>query len=168
MRTFIILVVLSILFSCKKTETQSYDVGASDSSVVRQVEYVPLPEDVKAFAENNTPQSPSTDFPRTAPTVYNFVVFESVTNYTKEKATLVTAIFESTGHLSEEEKYREMDKFQSENKVSFSAASITSRYLKSYNSYSEASKAREDYLGIRPEKSYSQEAVTTGEGSITK
>lgn len=173
MRTFILLSVLLTIFSCKKTEVETY--STSDSSAINQVDYVPLTENEKAFAENNTVQSPPNDIILpTAPTYYNFVVFETITTYTKEKRTFVTGVFESIGQLTEEEKYRQMDKSQSENKASLLSANVTARYLKSYTSYSEASKARENYLGIRSETGYSSDAaaaaaaVTDGEGTLTK
>ncbi|MDO4224666.1 MAG: hypothetical protein Q4C75_02100 [Bergeyella zoohelcum] len=73
---------------------------------------------------------------------YSFVVIYTKTPF-GDREVNVTEIFETSPYISEDEKYRLLDEAQSK---MYGSINITKRELKSYDSYAQASKAREKLL----------------------
>lgn len=155
MEKLLFLVLVLILLACKKTETvqdaTGFDTEQTDLSLREQemMDKYGVTDTIDTSTEmeiNNWTPTPA------VPTVYNFVVFETISKLSdKEEGVVVSGIFESTGYMSEEEKYRKLDELHGQSRVELGLKSVKSRFVKSYGSYSEASRARESYLGIASE-----------------
>ncbi|MEY8761258.1 hypothetical protein [Chryseobacterium tongliaoense] len=83
---------------------------------------------------------------------YSFVQFDAVSTIggSSNEYVLTTDIFETSSNMNEDEKYKILD--EAEKKLRLSKESIykkiIGREIKTYNSYSDASKARESILSI--------------------
>lgn len=83
---------------------------------------------------------------------YSFVQFDAVSTIggSSNEYVLTTDIFETSSNMNEDEKYKILD--EAEKKLRFSKESfykkIIGREIKTFNSYSAASKARESILSI--------------------
>ena len=78
---------------------------------------------------------------------YSFVVLETEDKYHSDRTGYITTgVFETTAFMSEDEEYRLLDEATSKAETYLILRNITKRELKSYDSYAEASKAREKYI----------------------
>lgn len=82
--------------------------------------------------------------PRESSKKYSFIVFHTRQSYTNNTGVSATGVFETSSYLSEDEKYKLLDEAQHN-----IYDNVTKRELKTYDSYAEASKAREKVLHIR-------------------
>lgn len=77
-------------------------------------------------------------------TKYSFVVIHTKNQFTHDRTVFATDIFETMPFISEDEKYKLLDEAQKN--PSLIGENISKREIKTYDSYAEASKARESLL----------------------
>lgn len=118
--TCILLITLSLI-SCKKNEEKAnYNTNYTVNS------------------------SNPIDYTSKIPNKYSFVVMHTKNQFTGNRGIFTTGIFETSEYITEDEKYKLMDEAQSDPRVA--TETITKRELKSFESYAEASKTREQIM----------------------
>lgn len=166
MKKLISIALMALIISCNKTETvgtayttdsstvtganyqanNDYDNEVPRKPMTKEEEYRVLgqslgasEEDIEVMVKMNTIN-------------YSFVLFDAVESYPNNgnKRKLASNIFETSQDLNENDKYRILDEWLEEFKKSPESwgKSVEGRQLKSYLTYAEASKAREEYLGM--------------------
>ncbi|HCD9236734.1 TPA: SH3 domain-containing protein [Elizabethkingia anophelis] len=85
---------------------------------------------------------------------YSFVVFVGEDFVSRNEKTVVTVIFETDPFLNQDDEYKLIDQAQRKNMINVELRSMQKRYLRSFNSYTEASQERERLLGINQDNRY--------------
>lgn len=136
MKRILILTLTNILLlsSCKKEEITENNSHKEEDSV----------QTVEQAVEATSDDSLTIIEPPIQTIQYSFVVMHYKTSF--ERGVVTTGIFETHKYLSEDEKYRILDNAQDKAKYNWISGKMTKRELKSYDSYAEASKARERFL----------------------
>ncbi len=142
MKKTFILFLFSILFlkSCqnKKDNIQLSDLDYEiDSSNI-------LDDKSDSSAYTNSNEIPHTNY--SIPTKYSFVAIYTKDQYSGQRGIVTTGVFETTEFITEDDKYMILDKAQNESKVYLIGDNVTKRELKTFDSYAEASKAREQLM----------------------
>ncbi|MCT3692618.1 SH3 domain-containing protein [Elizabethkingia anophelis] len=85
---------------------------------------------------------------------YSFVVFVGEDFVSRNQKTVVTSIFETDPFLNQDDEYKLIDQAQRKNMINVELRSMQKRYLRSFNTYTEASQERERLLGINQDNRY--------------
>ncbi|WP_260127639.1 hypothetical protein [Elizabethkingia anophelis] len=85
---------------------------------------------------------------------YSFVVFVGEDFVSRNQKTVVTGIFETDPFLNQDDEYKLIDQAQRKNMINVELRSMQKRYLRSFNTYTEASQERERLLGINQDNRY--------------
>ena len=86
---------------------------------------------------------------------YSFVVFFVGEDFvSRNEKTVVTGIFETNPFLNQDEEYKLIDQAQQKNMINVELRNMQKRYLRSFNTYTEASQERERLLGINQDNRY--------------
>lgn len=138
-KTFITsLLSLLVIISCekKKDNMQLSDLDYEvDSSAI-------LYDEIDSSSYSKISEIPQTNY--SVPIKYSFVVMYTKNQYTGNNSVFTTAVFETSEFITEDERYKIMDEAQSNPRLSME--NISKRELKSFDSYAEASKAREQLM----------------------
>ncbi|OPB84424.1 SH3 domain-containing protein [Elizabethkingia ursingii] len=79
---------------------------------------------------------------------YSFVVFIGEDLITKNEKIVVTGVFETSPYLNQDEEYKLLDEAQRKSMINLEIRNMQKRYIRSFNTYTEASQERERLLGI--------------------
>lgn len=79
---------------------------------------------------------------------YSFVVFIGEDLITRNEKIVVTGVFETSPYLDQDEEYKLVDEAQRKSMINLELRNMQKRYLRSFNTYTEASQERERLLGI--------------------
>ncbi|MDV3931281.1 hypothetical protein [Elizabethkingia anophelis] len=79
---------------------------------------------------------------------YSFVVFVGEDFVSRNEKTVVTGIFETAPFLNQDDEYKLIDQAHRKNMINVELRNMQKRYLRSFNTYTEASQERERLLGI--------------------
>ncbi|MCT4181703.1 SH3 domain-containing protein [Elizabethkingia anophelis] len=85
---------------------------------------------------------------------YSFVVFVGEDFVSRNEKTVVTGIFETDTFLNQDDEYKLIDQAQRKNMINVELRNMQKRYLRSFNTYTEASQERERLLGINQDNRY--------------
>ncbi|SDD89740.1 hypothetical protein [Riemerella columbipharyngis] len=150
MKKYFLSSLVCFSLSCKKTE--NVERGTVETENVNSLENVAYPEEVDSISivppvKDSMANEQVQDSPKSF-LKYSFVVIKTYTSFgygSGRTETYATGIFETYDDMSEDEKYKILDEAQS--KI-FTTGNVKSRKIKSYDTYAEASRAREKILGI--------------------
>ncbi|RLJ33812.1 hypothetical protein CLU97_3300 [Chryseobacterium sp. 7] len=105
-----------------------------------------------------TPPTVSLPDPETIQKRYSFVVFEGDSFFSHEGQKIVTTgIFETDAFLDKDKEYQLMDEAQQKAMINLELKNVEKRYIQTFDSYAEASKKRENLLGINQNTSNEEE-----------
>ncbi|HFK5570257.1 hypothetical protein BAX97_11880 [Elizabethkingia meningoseptica] len=94
-------------------------------------------------------QNTSVDQPKSlTDNKYSFVVFIGEDLITRSEKIVVTGVFETSPYLDQDEEYKLLDEAQRKSMINLELRNIKKRYIRSFNTYTEASQERERLLGI--------------------
>lgn len=79
---------------------------------------------------------------------YSFVVFIGEDLITRNEKIVVTGVFETSPYLDQDEEYKLVYEAQRKSMINLELRNMQKRYLRSFNTYAEASQERERLLGI--------------------
>ena len=131
-----ILAIILFVISCNKSEKPNLSSQNQISSPPTNYEYID-----SAVGKNYSTRA---EIPYKTPIKYSFVVMHTKNQFTGDRGIYTTGVFETSEFISEDDKYKFMDEAQSNPRIS--TETVTKRELKSFDSYAEASKAREKIL----------------------
>lgn len=132
MKNIYILIFVTIIFSCeqKKNLRDFKDPEFQQS----------LKEFDKKMGEMNNLQNIKK---------YSIVVFEGIrNNMDRNRAIIVSDVLETPLLITKDEEYKTIDQYQASPEVKIFLRQINKRYIKHFDTYSEASKEKERLLGI--------------------
>ncbi|MCT4077216.1 SH3 domain-containing protein [Elizabethkingia anophelis] len=141
MRKVIFPVILIIAVSCENKIVQESKTTA-DTISVNQLKTAQINQNI-----GDQPKSVSDH-------KYSFVVFVGEDFISRNEKIVVTGIFETDPFLNQDDKYKLIDQAQRKNMINVELRSMQKRYLRSFNSYTEASQERERLLGINQDNRY--------------
>ncbi|HIC8924098.1 hypothetical protein CMT75_12400 [Elizabethkingia anophelis] len=141
MRKVILPVILIITISCENKIVQESKMTA-DTISASQPKTAQINQNI-----NGQPKSTSSN-------KYSFVVFVGEDFVSRNEKTVVTGIFETNPFLNQDEEYKLIDQAQQKNMINVELRNMQKRYLRSFNTYTEASQERERLLGINQDNRY--------------
>ncbi|MCT4005155.1 SH3 domain-containing protein [Elizabethkingia anophelis] len=141
MRRVILPVILIIAVSCENKIVQESKTTA-DSISTNQLKTAQINQNI-----NGQPKSVSDH-------KYSFVVFVGEDFVSRNEKTVVTGIFETAPFLNQDDEYKLIDQAQRKNMINVELRNMQKRYLRSFNTYTEASQERERLLGINQDNRY--------------
>ncbi|MCT4185170.1 SH3 domain-containing protein [Elizabethkingia anophelis] len=141
MRRVILPVILIIAVSCENKIVQESKTTA-DSISTNQLKTAQINQNI-----NGHPKSVSDH-------KYSFVVFVGEDFVSRNEKTVVTGIFETAPFLNQDDEYKLIDQAQRKNMINVELRNMQKRYLRSFNTYTEASQERERLLGINQDNRY--------------
>ncbi|EQB92701.1 SH3 domain-containing protein [Elizabethkingia anophelis] len=141
MRKVIFPVILIITVSCEnkivqESKTTVDTINASQPKAAQNYQNI-----------NGKPKSVSDN-------KYSFVVFVGEDFVSRNEKTVVTGIFETDPFLNQDDEYKLIDQAQRKNMINVELRNMQKRYLRSFNTYTEASQEREKLLGINQDNRY--------------
>lgn len=141
MRKIIFPIILIITISCENKIVQESKTTADTISTNQ-------PKTAQNYQNiNGQPKSTSSN-------KYSFVVFVGEDFISRNEKTVVTGIFETDPFLNQDDEYKLIDQAQRKNMINVELRNMQKRYLRSFNSYTEASQERERLLGINQDNRY--------------
>ncbi|KFC33520.1 hypothetical protein FF18_08965 [Elizabethkingia anophelis] len=141
MRKVILPVILIIVISCENKIVQESKTTA-DTISANQLKTAQINQNI-----GDRPKSISSN-------KYSFVVFVGEDFVSRNEKTVVTGIFETAPFLNQDDEYKLIDQAQRKNMINVELRSMQKRYLRSFNTYTEASQERERLLGINQDNRY--------------
>ncbi|HFK5521271.1 hypothetical protein CMU85_10115 [Elizabethkingia anophelis] len=141
MRRVILPVILIIAVSCENKIVQESKTTA-DSISTNHLKTAQINQNI-----NGQPKSVSDH-------KYSFVVFVGEDFVSRNEKTVVTGIFETAPFLNQDDEYKLIDQAQRKNMINVELRNMQKRYLRSFNTYTEASQERERLLGINQDNRY--------------
>ncbi|MDV4068899.1 hypothetical protein CMT34_11920 [Elizabethkingia anophelis] len=141
MRRVIFPIILIITISCENKIVQESKTTA-DTISSNQLKTAQVNQNI-----GNEPKSVSNN-------KYSFVVFVGEDFVFRNEKTVVTGIFETDPFLNQDDKYKLIDQAQRKNMINVELRNMQKRYLRSFNTYTEANQERERLLGINQDNRY--------------
>ncbi|HFK5567971.1 TPA: SH3 domain-containing protein [Elizabethkingia anophelis] len=141
MRKVILSVILIIAVSCENKIVQESKTTV-DTISANQLKTAQNYQNI-----NGHPKSTSSN-------KYSFVVFVGEDFVSRNEKTVVTGIFETDPFLNQDDEYKLIDQAQRKNMINVELRNMQKRYLRSFNTYTEASQERERLLGINQDNRY--------------
>ncbi|MCT3777768.1 SH3 domain-containing protein [Elizabethkingia anophelis] len=90
---------------------------------------------------------------------YSFVVFVGEDFVSGNPKTAVTDIFETDPFLNQDDEYKLIDQAQRKSMINLKLTNMQKRYIRSFNTYTEASQERERLLGINQDSRYVNDPI---------
>ncbi len=142
MRKVILPVILIIIISCENKIVQEESRTTADTIVTSKSKTAQINQNIV-----DQPKSISDSR-------YSFVVFVGEDFVSGNPKTAVTDIFETDPFLNQDEEYKLIDQAQRKSMINLKLTNMQKRYLRSFNTYTEASQERERLLGINQDNRY--------------
>ncbi|MCT3760567.1 SH3 domain-containing protein [Elizabethkingia anophelis] len=139
MRKVILPVILIITISCENKIVQESKTTVDTINQLKTAQnYQNIGDQPKSTSSNK----------------YSFVVFVGEDFVSRNEKTVVTGIFETDPFLNQDDEYKLIDQAQRKNLINVELRNMQKRYLRSFNTYTEASQERERLLGINQDNRY--------------
>ncbi|WP_235819410.1 hypothetical protein [Flavobacterium oreochromis] len=139
MRKALISLFLAFLFSCENKITEKGRNEALTNQTENQL------QTNKQTTQNQVVSEPN----YISDKKYSFVVFEGDGFFSYEgQKRVVTDVFETNAFMDKDQEYKVLDEAQQKSMINLELRHLDKRYIKTFDTYAEASEERERLLGI--------------------